>query len=130
MFDKAAMSCLLYRAVGAEQGRSLNEYGRQSGVSASYISRLQRQLVSKPPGAGVLKKLAVASADESVTYDKLMEAAGWICTAAGGGEVGPGPEDMEKEKKELVEFMYRRKISPREADQILRILRLQQKDTI
>ena len=118
MFDKESMSSLLNRAVGSENGRSLNEYGRQAGVSASYISRLQHKLVDKPPGAGVLKKLAAASASKEVTFSILMAAAGWIS------------DDMGKEKEELIEYMHKRKISPKEADQILRILRLQQKDTI
>ena len=75
-FDKQKFSALLKKAVG-KPARSINEYGRQSGVSGSYISRLQQRLVNVPPGAEVIKKLAACAAN-GVNYYQLMIAAGHL----------------------------------------------------
>ena len=75
-FDKQKFAALLKKAAG-KPARSINEYGRQSGVSGSYISRLQQKLVNVPPGAEVIKKLAACAAN-GVTYYQLMIAAGHL----------------------------------------------------
>ena len=75
-FDKQKFAALLKKAAG-KPARSINEYGRQSGVSGSYISRLQQRLVNVPPGAEVIKKLAACAAN-GVTYYQLMTAAGHL----------------------------------------------------
>ena len=75
-FDKQKFAALLKKATG-KPARSINEYGRQSGVSGSYISRLQQKLVNVPPGAEVIKKLAACAAN-GVTYYQLMIAAGHL----------------------------------------------------
>ena len=75
-FDKQKFATLLKKAAG-KPARSINEYGRQSGVSGSYISRLQQKLVNVPPGAEVIKKLAACAAN-GVTYYQLMTAAGHL----------------------------------------------------
>ena len=63
-FDKKKFATLLKKAVG-QPARGINEYGRQSGVSGSYISRFlyplsrpEQKWVKVPPGAEVIKKLA------------------------------------------------------------------------
>jgi len=70
-----AFADLMKRAQGSN--RSINEYALDAGVSATYISRLQRGLVSKPPGVDVIRKLS-ARADNGVTYRDLMDAAGYL----------------------------------------------------
>lgn len=75
-FNKQKFADLLKKATGSP-ARSLNEYGRQAGVSGSYISRFQCNKVKTPPGAEIIKKLA-AKAANGVTYYQLMAAAGHL----------------------------------------------------
>ena len=83
-FNKHKFAVLLKKAVGSP-ARGINEYGRQAGVSGSYISRFlyplssrpQEKWVKVPPGAEVIKKLAACAAN-GVTYYQLMIAAGHL----------------------------------------------------
>ena len=83
-FNKHKFAVLLKKAVGSP-ARGINEYGRQAGVSGSYISRFlyplssrpQEKWVKVPPGAEVIKKLAACAAN-GVTYYQLMTAAGHL----------------------------------------------------
>lgn len=73
-FDKSKFSLLIKAAMG---NRNMSEYSLHSGVSLTYISRLIRQLVEKPPQPITIKKLA-SRAHNGVTYTDLMVAAGHI----------------------------------------------------
>ncbi len=73
-FDKKKFAELLYKAVG-QQG--INPYGRLVHVSGSYISRYLRCLVKNPPSPEIIAKLTKFS-QNGITYDQLMEAAGYI----------------------------------------------------
>jgi len=71
-FDKEKFACLLAEAMG---DRSINQYALHSGVSATYISRLLRNMVNKPPMPPTIEKLA-SKAYDGVNYTALMQAAG------------------------------------------------------
>lgn len=74
VFDKNEFARLLENAKG---DRSINQYALHSRVSATYISKLLREIVEKPPGAVIIKKLA-DKAQNGITYEKLMRAAGHL----------------------------------------------------
>lgn len=73
-FNKNEFARLLKTAAG---DRSINQYALHSSVSATYISKLLRGLVEKPPGAVVIKKLA-ENAQNCISYTELMRAAGHL----------------------------------------------------
>ena len=73
-FDKKVFGELLENAKG---DRSINNYALHSGVDASHISRFIRGLVKNPPSPTTIKKLS-DHAQNDVTYEELMEAAGHI----------------------------------------------------
>lgn len=75
-FDKKAFAKLLTLALGK---RSINQYERDSGVSAAHISRLMRELVDTPPSPQTIEKLS-AKAHNEVSYEDLMKAAGYLST--------------------------------------------------
>lgn len=83
-FNTQKFSLLLKKATG-KPTRSINEYGRQAGVSGSYISRLQQRLVNRPPSPAIIQKLADQAAN-GVTYNQLMAAAGHLTEAPGNAE--------------------------------------------
>lgn len=72
-FNKELFARLLKVAKGE---RSINHYGNVSQVDPSYISRLERKLVARPPSPEVIKKLAKKA--YGVTYQDFMIAAGHI----------------------------------------------------
>jgi transcriptional regulator with XRE-family HTH domain len=74
MFDKKNFATLINTAIGE---RSLNEYARQTGVSAAHISRLSRALLDTPPNPQTIKKLA-EFAHNNISYNVLMNAAGYF----------------------------------------------------
>lgn len=74
MFDKKSFSDAIIKIQGE---RSLNAYGRDSGVSAAYISRLRRGMVAKAPSPEILYKLADRFV-EGASYGDLMALAGHI----------------------------------------------------
>jgi len=71
-FNKERFAKLLNKARG---DRSINEFARQSMVSAAHISRLSRGLLDTPPSANTIQKLAQKS--HNVSYQEFMSAAGW-----------------------------------------------------
>lgn len=73
-FDKHKFSELLFKAKGE---RSINHYALHCGVSAAHISRLLRELIDTPPNPETIRKFA-DKAHNSVSYEQLMEAAGYI----------------------------------------------------
>jgi len=73
-FDKERFARLLIRARG---NRSINQYAMRSGVTSAHISRLSRGLLDTPPTPQTIRKLADC-AHNGVTYEQLMEAAGYI----------------------------------------------------
>ncbi|NLV16069.1 MAG: hypothetical protein GXY50_02495 [Syntrophomonadaceae bacterium] len=73
-FDKKAFAKLLNLALGK---RSINQYERDSGVSAAHISRLMRELVDAPPSPQTIEKLSV-KAHNRISYDDFMKAAGHL----------------------------------------------------
>lgn len=74
MFDKKSFSDAIIKIQGE---RSLNAYGRDSGVSAAYISRLRRGMVAKAPSPEILYKLADRFVQDA-SYGDLMTLAGHI----------------------------------------------------
>lgn len=74
-FDKDLFARLLRSARGQ---RSINHYGNTSQVDPSYISRLERKLVAKPPSPEIIKKLAKKAV--GVSYEDFMAAAGYVDT--------------------------------------------------
>jgi len=77
VFNKDEFARLLAKAMG---DRSINRYALHSQVSATYISKLLRGIVEKPPGAAVIRKLA-DKAQNTITYEELMRAAGHLAQA-------------------------------------------------
>lgn len=81
MFDAQKFSDLLTEVQG---NRSLNEYARNSGVSAAYISKLKNKVKKTAPSPIIIRKLASksgrfsSSLADSVNYTALMSAAGHI----------------------------------------------------
>ena len=75
-FDRKRFSVVLDRAIG-RPGRSINQFGRECGISGSYISRFINELVKTPPSPGVLQKFAEHAAN-GVAYEEFMTAAGYL----------------------------------------------------
>lgn len=73
-FNKQLFSEILNKAKGT---RSINQYALHTGVSSAHISRLLRQLLDTPPNPDIISKL-VSKAQNNVTYEDLMQAAGHI----------------------------------------------------
>lgn len=72
-FDKQLFLHLIHQAMGT---RSINQYARESGVSATYISKLLRGILPNPPGYEIVAKLA-ASAQNGITLGALMKSLGF-----------------------------------------------------
>lgn len=70
-FNKELFSELLTKAMG--EGKSLNQFAAECGVSAAHISRLIRKMKDVPPSPSILRKLAKGE----VSYNDLMAAAGY-----------------------------------------------------
>ena len=90
MFDKKRFAKLLTQAVG---DRSLNEYGRITGISAAHISRLTRAILEAPPNPQTIKQLT-QFAENGVTYEDMMLAAGHIQPDWLPGINGMDPDDI------------------------------------
>ncbi len=84
IWDKQRFARLLERATG-QPDRSINQYAKYSGVSATYICDFINCKRERPPGVEVIKKLA-SKAHHGVTYEELMAAAGHL----------PQPENIYK----------------------------------
>lgn len=74
MFDKKRFSELLIKA---RADRTNEDYSKDAGVSRSYISNSINKKLEKPPTPEILRKLA-DRAFNGITYEELMEAAGYI----------------------------------------------------
>lgn len=81
MFDAQKFSDLLTEVQG---NRSLNEFARNSGVSAAYISKLKNKVKKTAPSPIIIRKLASKSGrfsstlGDSVYYTAMMASAGHI----------------------------------------------------
>lgn len=75
MFNKDTFAQLLDKAKGKD--RSINRFALESSISAAHISRLLRGMINTPPGPDTIKQLAEV-ANNGVTYEQLMESAGYI----------------------------------------------------
>lgn len=73
-FNKQKFAQLLLKAKGE---RSINQYALHCGISAAHISRLIRNLIDTPPNPETIVKFA-DKAYNGITYNQLMEAAGYI----------------------------------------------------
>lgn len=76
MFNAELLGSLIKNAQGE---LSLNNFAGQCGVSPSTLSRIINNKNSCPPAPSTLQKIALA-AHNNVTYDELMDAAGYIST--------------------------------------------------
>lgn len=88
MFDAKLFSNLVQKSQGK---RSLNEYARNTEVSASYLSRIKNMQIDKAPSPLIIRKLA--DRPEEVSYTELMAAAGHILP-------------MEEAEKRKAKFYY------------------------
>jgi hypothetical protein len=71
MFDKQKFAEIL---IGIKGKRSINQFWKDTGVDAGYLSRLLRCQKDKPPSAEIINKF---SSDSNVT-EQLMIAAGYM----------------------------------------------------
>ena len=79
LFDRELFAELLFCAKGTS--RSLNKFADDCGVSAAHLSRLSRQMLDTPPSPSTLCHI-VASAQNGITYNNLMNACGYIDNSA------------------------------------------------
>ncbi len=114
MFDKHKFGRLLMKAVG---DRSLNEYGRLTGISAAHISRLTRGLLDAPPNPQTIKQLAAYAAN-GVTYEEMMVTAGHL-----NPDWQPGPAGLDTRPVRRPPKVDVRDISDEEAELIAFIRR-------
>jgi hypothetical protein len=133
MFDKEKFARMLMLAVG---DRSLNEYGRMTGISAAHISRLTRGKLDAPPNPQTIKQLT-QFAQNGVTYEDMMIVAGHIEPEWVGG---PGGIDTAKitrsprldvsaitdEEAELISFIRRSwsKLTPEQRKKKLELAKI------
>lgn len=61
----------------AKGDRSWNQYALNSGVDSGHISKIRNNHLKSPPKPNILSKLA-QKAHNGVTYNDLMEAAGYL----------------------------------------------------
>ncbi|WP_051412184.1 helix-turn-helix domain-containing protein [Halonatronum saccharophilum] len=101
MFNASKFRSLIEQARG---DRSNSEYARESNVSRTYISQAINESLEKPPSPEILKNLANV-AQNNVTYEQLMDAAGYL---AGINSNKKKPEDDIRQalsdEPELLEF--------------------------
>lgn len=137
VLNKREFAELLYLAIG---DRSINGFGRDCGVSGSYISRLTRGLVDKAPGPEVIKRFSDQSSN-GVTYEQLMIAAG-LLPSSGEEIVGKMLEQDAGRSKDLttmtppnlqteftklgfdfVSFVHDNEVTVEELEELLSVLR-------
>ncbi|CVK21540.1 hypothetical protein [Sporomusa sphaeroides] len=120
VFDKALFATLLKKSMDI---RTINEYGRQTMVSPSYISRLLRQLLPDPPSPEIIRKIS-NHARNDITYEQFMMAAGHIpCSAMERSSLKTDDEAVTTIKA-IWEFMSQHNITLEELEQLLTILRI------
>lgn len=140
VFNKEELANLLKKALG---NRSAYQYGPDVDVSRNQISRLIGQKQDKPPTAETLKKLA-SKAENEVTYEQLMIAAGYLADEQESVNIAkmieadvsegkakhfsdiapPGlSEDFQKLNFELVSFAHDNELTREELEEMLIMLR-------
>lgn len=97
-FDKNKFAALIKKAMG---DRSINQYALHSGISATYISRLLRDMVESPPMPPTIKKLS-SKAYNGVTYEDLMVAAGHLTGTEVTGHRSPLLEALERDGDRVI----------------------------
>jgi transcriptional regulator with XRE-family HTH domain len=75
-FDRVKFAQVLDEAKG---NRSINQFGIACKVDPGYLSRLLRGLLKNPPSPAILQKIAT-QADNGISYQDLMQAAGFWST--------------------------------------------------
>lgn len=129
-FYKHKFSELLLKAKGE---RSINHYALHCGVSAAHISRLLRELIDTPPNPETIRKFA-DKAHNSVTYEQLMEAAGYIESEPMQNDkimdaINNDPELLafweEMKERENLQLLFKqaRKLNDKDIKQIIRIIK-------
>lgn len=128
-FNQKEFAALLEQAIGH---RSINQYALHCGVSATYISKLLRRMVVKPPGVDILRKLA-DKAYNDIRFNQFMQAAGYLETTVPAAQAsesgkaypaGDGPESpgMEKELAAVLRRLSR--LSPEDQHDALALITL------
>ncbi|KXS37986.1 MAG: hypothetical protein AWU54_2248 [Candidatus Frackibacter sp. T328-2] len=74
MFNKERFKNLIKKAQG---DRTQREFAKDSGVNRTYISKIINKKLDSPPNPEILKELSKV-AQNNVTYQDLMEAAGYL----------------------------------------------------
>lgn len=57
---------------------TFNRFAKECGVDAGYLSKITNHKLQGPPQPEILRKIANASQDDSITYKTLMEACGYL----------------------------------------------------
>lgn len=96
MFNAELLGSLIKNAQGE---LSLNNFAGQCGVSPSTLSRIINNKNSCPPAPSTLQKIA-SVAHNNVTYDELMDAAGYISTNEANNNTQNVPNSVLSEKDE------------------------------
>lgn len=96
MFNAELLGSLIKNAQGE---LSLNNFAGQCGVSPSTLSRIINNKNSCPPAPSTLQKIA-SVAHNNVTYDELMDAAGYISTNEVNNNAENVPNSVLSEKDE------------------------------
>lgn len=97
-FDKQRFASLLEKALG---GKSGNEFSKICRVDPAHISRLRRAMTKAPPAPETIKKI-VGAAENRVTYEEMMYAAGHLTPA----QLPDDEQDTAQEKRYAEEKLY------------------------
>lgn len=127
MFDKIKFKELLEKARG---NRTIQKYAEESGVSRAYISKYINLRLDNPPNPDVIKRLADA-AYNGITYEDLMEAAGYIQNSDVIDEAIKDDPDLERiwnmlNNREEVRLMFKKiaNLKPADVKRILKIIEI------
>lgn len=102
--EKQKYMAMICDAIGTEK---LTHFAKRAGVSAGNLSRIRKGQIATPD---ILRKIAAAS--ESVSYEELMQAAGFTSTVLADSEVRsyrrglirvPVIEDLNMVKERLID---------------------------
>lgn len=94
-FNKEEFASLLDKAKG---NRSINQYAKETDVSAAHISRFLRQLIDAAPNPETISKFA-DKAYNDVSYRDMMSAAGHITVSENQIEEDSFAQRLEKMQK-------------------------------
>lgn len=98
MFNTELLSNLIKRAQG---DISLNNFAKKCKISSSTLSRMINKKNTCPPEPSTLQKIAMG-ADNGVTYDDLMTAAGYISSGESPIEAPSTAVLSDKDEKDVV----------------------------